>query len=68
MYAIRSYYEKHLRGALVALERAEGVTVLRRSRWHETAHKRCRTRQPRPVDEDSETQQAEYDRRSYNFV
>lgn len=28
--------EKFLRGALVALEKAEGVTVLRRSRWHET--------------------------------
>jgi len=28
--------EKHLRGALAALEKARGVTVLRRSTWHET--------------------------------
>ena len=29
--------EKHLRGALVALEKTPGLTVLRRSSWHETA-------------------------------
>ncbi len=28
---------KHLRRALVALERSPGVVVLRRSSWHETA-------------------------------
>lgn len=28
--------ERHLRAALVALERTPGVTVLRRSSWHET--------------------------------